>query len=45
MHALNLREKYMQRQMKLMFNLYRDSLEDIIERNIDNGVFDTNNLL
>lgn len=38
MHALNIKEKNTQRQTKPVFNLYKDSLEDIIDSNVNNRV-------
>ena len=45
MRALNMREWNTQRQTEPVFDLYRDSLEDVINSNIDDGVPGRNNPL
>lgn len=45
MRALNIKEKNIQKQIKIVFDFYKNSLKDIIYSNIDNGVFKRNNLL
>lgn len=43
--ASNIREKNIQGQTKSLFNLYKDSLKDMIDNNIDNRISDKNNFL
>lgn len=45
MYALNIRKKNIQEQKKPRFDFYRDSLEEMIDSNIDNRVSDKNNFL
>lgn len=45
MRALNMREGDTQRQTELVFDLYKDNLEDIMDSNIDDGVSGRNNSL
>lgn len=43
--ALNIREKNTQKQTNSGFDSYKDSLGDVINSNIDDGIPDKNNLL
>ena len=45
MRALNMREGDTQRQTEPVFDPYRDSLEDVMDSNIDDGVPGRNNSL
>lgn len=45
MHALNIKQRDIQGQTKLVFNFYKNSLEDIIDSNIDKKVSSKNNFL
>lgn len=45
LRVVNMRKRDFQRQKKLVFNLYRDKLKDIMNNNIDDGVPNRNNLL
>lgn len=45
MHALNIRKKDTKEQIKLVFDCYRNSVENVIDNNIDNEIFGKNNLL
>lgn len=43
MHTLKMREKNTQEQTKPIFDLFKDSLEDVIDSNIDNRISSRNN--
>lgn len=43
--ALNMKEKDTQGQIESVFNLYKNNLKDIIDSNINNGLFNKNNYL
>ena len=43
--ALNMKEKDTQRQTEPVFDLYRDSLEDVMDSNIDDRLLGENNYL
>lgn len=45
MHTLNIRKRYTQGQTELVFRLYKDSLKDVIDSNIDNRLLSGNNSL
>lgn len=45
MHALNIRNRDTQGQTEPMFDPYRDSLEDVMDNNIDDEVASRNNFL
>lgn len=45
MRALNIKEENTQGQTKLVFDLYRNNLNEVIDNNIDDGVYGRNNLL
>lgn len=45
MHALNIKKKDTQKQTKPVFDFSKDSLEDIINSNIDNKLLSKNNYL
>lgn len=38
-----MRKRDIERQLKIVFDLYKDSLEDIIDSNIDDGMLSRNN--
>lgn len=45
MHTINIKKEDIQGQTKLVFDTYNNSLEDILDRNIDDRILYKNNLL
>lgn len=45
MYNLNMRKRDTQKKLELMFNFYKDSLEDIMDININDEVLNKNNIL
>lgn len=45
MFGLNMKERLIERQTKLVFNIYRDSPKEVIDSKIENGLLGSNNHL